>query len=125
MILVITSCVSEEEPVTIPISDVQQAVEEAKLWFGPQEEFVLPMKSGENSRARNQIKKIHWDKAITHENGSVIEVMIEYNFHGVPVKGEQSSGQVSEKEKLSFYRLILKKDEAGGYTKYLMKYFPE
>ena len=83
------------------------------------------MKSGENSRARNQIKKIHWDKAITHENGSVIEVMIEYNFHGVPVKGEQSSGQVSEKEKLSFYRLILKKDETGGYTKYLMKYFPE
>lgn len=78
-----------------------------------------------NARVRDHIKKIYWNKVITHDNGNVIEVMIDYNFHGVPVKGEKSAEQVKEKEKLSFYRLILKKDEQEGYNKYLIKYFPE
>jgi len=86
---------------------------------------VVPIKSAVNAKAKTRTKKIQWSKAITHDNGRVIEVEIEYNFHGVPVKGEKSPEQVMEKQKLSFFRLILEKDDEVGYKKYLMKYFPE
>lgn len=85
---------------------------------------MVPIKSGVNAKAKTRTKRIQWNKAITHDNGRVIEVVIEYNFHGFPVKGEKFSEQVMEKQKLPFFRLILEKNEQGGYKKYLMKYFP-
>jgi len=39
MMLIFNSCVSEEEPFTALVSDSQLAVEDARAWLGPQEEF--------------------------------------------------------------------------------------
>lgn len=125
MNLVITSCVSEEEPVATPVSDKQQALEDAKAWFGPREEFVIENDNSPLDRQKSRTKKIHWNKAITHEDEQVIELELDYSSHGVPVKGEKSPEQVKKKQDLAFFRLILDRNEEGGYKKYLVKYFPE
>lgn len=125
MILIFSSCVSEEEPVVVPVSNLQQAVEDAKEWFGPQEEFVVPVKSGVNTRVRNQIKKVHWDKVIVHEEGRVIEVAISYNTTAVPIRSAKTINDIKKKKKDAFFRLILVKRETGGFDKFILKYFPE
>jgi hypothetical protein len=125
MILIFNSCVPEEEPVAAPISDLQQAVEEAKSWFGPQEEFEVPVTSASNARVRNQIKKIHWNKAIVHEAGRVIEVEITYNTTSVPIRSAKTINDIKNKQKAAFFRLILEKREDGGFDKFILKYFPE
>lgn len=100
-------------------------MEDAKTWFGTQEEFEIPVKSGENARSENQIKKIHWNKPLVHEDGKVIEVEITYNFTAVPMRNAKSLAEIKQRQKNAFFRLILKKNDEGGYSKYLMKYFPE
>ncbi|MEB2781123.1 hypothetical protein U3A58_12035 [Algoriphagus sp. C2-6-M1] len=125
MMLGMASCVSEEEPVEIPVSDVQQAVEDAKAWFGPQEEFEVPLQSGVNARVRNQIKKIHWNKAMVHEEGRVIEVEITYNVFSVPIRSAKTINDIKRKQKDAFFRLIFEKKEDGGFDIFILKYFPE
>ncbi|MEB2787400.1 hypothetical protein, partial [Algoriphagus persicinus] len=125
MLLVITSCVSEEEPVEVPVSDIQQAVEDAKAWFGPQEEFGVPVSAGANAKAKARTKKIQWNKSITHENGRVIEVAVKYSAHAVPMRDDTTRVAIKEKQKSSFYRLLIRKDSMGNYSKSLLKFFPE
>ncbi|MEB2787362.1 hypothetical protein, partial [Algoriphagus persicinus] len=107
--LIIASCVSEEEPVEIPISDAKQAVEDAKAWFGPKEEFGVPVSAGANARVRNQIKKIHWNKAMVHEEGRVTEVEITYNVFSVPIRSAKTINDIKRKQKDAFFRLIFEK----------------
>jgi len=125
MILIFCSCVSEEEPVAPPVTDMQQAVEDAKAWFGPQEEFVVPIKSGVNARVSDQIKKVHWNNVIVHEEGRVIEIEITYNTTSVPIRSAKTINDIEKKKKDAFFRLILVKRETGGFDKFILKYFPE
>ncbi|MEP0711464.1 MAG: hypothetical protein ABJC55_06030, partial [Algoriphagus sp.] len=100
-------------------------MEESKAWFGPQEEFEVPITSASNARVRNQIKKIHWNKAIVHEEGRVIEVEITYNVFSVPIRSAKTINDIKRKQQDSFFRLILEKREDGWFTKFIIKYFPE
>jgi uncharacterized membrane protein YgcG len=125
MMLIFNSCVSEEEPFTAPVSDSQLAVEDARAWLGPQEEFVVPIISAANARVRNQIKKIHWNKAIVHEEGRVIEVEVTYTITSVPIRSAKTINDIKKKQKDAFFRLILEKREDGGFDKFILKYFPE
>jgi hypothetical protein len=125
MMLIFNSCVNEEEPFTAPVSDSQLAVEDAKAWFGPQEEFEVPIISAANARVRNQIKKIHWNKAIVHEEGRVIEVEVTYTITSVPIRSAKTINDIKKKQKDAFFRLVLEKREDGGFDKFILKYFPE
>jgi len=61
------------------ISDDHQLLENAKAWFGPQDEFQIPNALGISSKGRIQTKKIKWENAIVHEGGKIIEVQVDYN----------------------------------------------
>lgn len=124
--LIIASCVSEEEPVEIPISDAQQAVEDAKAWFGPQEEFVVQDNlNNPSAKRKTRTKKIQWNKAITHEDGKVIEVAVSYSAHSIPMRNDTTVASLKEKQKRAFYRLLICKDSIGNFSKSLLKFFPE
>jgi hypothetical protein len=117
--------VTEEEPTKTLISDDHQLLENAKAWFGPQDEFQIPNALGISSKGRIQTKKIKWENAIVHEGGKIIEVQVDYNYHAVPTKGEKSESKVDQKQKDAFYRLILISNVDGGYKKSILKFFPE
>jgi len=123
--LIFNSCVSEEEPFTAPVSDSQLAVEDARAWLGPQEEFEVPITSAVNARAKTRTEKIQWNKEITHDNGRIIEVAVKYSVHGVPMTGDTTKVLLKQKQKNSFYRLLIRKDSLGNCIKSLLKYFPE
>jgi hypothetical protein len=74
---------------------------------------------------RNQIKKIHWNKAIVHEEGRVIEVEVTYTITSVPIRSAKTINDIKKKQKDAFFRLILEKREDGGFDKFILKYFPE
>lgn len=121
------SCVTEESPSTDMVNEVEtdQAVEDARAWFGPQEEFEIPPKNGINSKGKTQTKKVFWDDYMIHKGGAVIELKVSYNFHTVPITGEKTALELAEKAEKVFHRLIIEKDEKGEYVKYLLKYFPK
>ena len=121
------SCVTEESPSTDMVNEVEtdQAVEDARAWFGPQEEFEIPPKNGINSKGKTQTKKVFWDDYMIHKGGAVIELKVSYNFHTVPITGEKTALELAEKAEKVFHRLIIEKDDKGEYVKYLLKYFPK
>jgi hypothetical protein len=123
--LTLASCVSQEEPVATVITDTQQAIVDAKVWFGPQEEFVVQDGSTATAKSKARTKKIHWDRAITHDNGSVIEVAVKYSSHGVPMRNDTTAAGLKEKQSRSFYRLLIRRDSVGNYSKSLLKFYPE
>jgi|SRR5690606_14431832 len=121
-----TSCVSEVELTSSQIGELDKAILDARAWFGSQKEFVLQKDGLQSAKYKTRTKKIYWDKSIAHNTGKVVEVVVEYNAHWVPVKkGETTHVQIEEKQKLAFFRLILEKEENGGYRTFLLKYFPE
>lgn len=65
-----------------------------------------------------------WDDAMVHENGNVVEVPLEYNFHAVPVDKGRTIENIGEKQKESFFRMILKSDRNGGFRTYILKFYP-
>lgn len=100
-------------------------MEDAKAWFGFQEEFVIENDKSPLGRQKTRTKKIQWNKAIIHENGEVIEVAIKYSSHAVPMRNDSSMIVLKEKQKRSFYRLLIRKDSLGNYSKSILKFFPE
>lgn len=121
------SCVGEETPVDSPIeeNEADQAVADARAWFGPQEEFQILPKNSLNSKGTVQTKKVQWEEYIIHRDGSVVEVNLEYNYHPVPLSGEKTMQELTEKAEKAFHRLIIEKDGEREYVKYLLKYFPK
>lgn len=123
--MVLLSCISEEEPVTVQQSDTSLALQEARTWFGAEDEFAVPENPFQSSRVNRQIKRLQWDGSLVHKGSNVIEVELDYNYHSVPTNGEKSTEEIREKQKKSFYRMILIPEENGEYSGAILKFFPD
>jgi len=123
--MILLSCISEEGPVAVQQSDTSLAIQEARTWFGAEEEFVVQGGLFKSNRVNTQLKKLDWKKSLVHEGSNVIEVELDYNYHGVPTNGEKSTEEIREKQKKSFYRMILIPEENGEYSGAILKFFPD
>ncbi|MHA7130448.1 hypothetical protein [Algoriphagus namhaensis] len=115
---------SEEEPLNILISEKDKAIQDARAWFGPQDEFEVSNVLGTNSRGETQLKTLRWASALAHEEGNIVEIPLDYNFHAIPTSEDKSIESIHQKQKDSFYRVILKSDQKGGFRPYILKFFP-
>ncbi|MEP1086970.1 hypothetical protein [Algoriphagus sp.] len=115
---------SQEETISTTVIKLSTAVQEAKNWFGDQEEFIVET-DYILARGKSITKTINWQNAVVYNDEKTVEVELNYNNHWVPVRrGETTQSEIKDRKSLAFYRLMLDKKDDGDYEIFLLKYFP-
>jgi hypothetical protein len=115
----------QEETISTTVIKLPMAVQEAKNWFGDQEEFIVET-DYILSRGKSITKTINWENAVIYNDEKTVEVEVKYNNHWVPViRGETTQSEIKDKKSLAFYRLLIEYQKDGEYKTFLLKYFPD